>query len=760
MIAHNLGFPRIGHKRELKKALERYWAGDLPADELRETGRQLRAQNWELQKAAGLDLIPVGDFSYYDHVLDMTALLGAVPPRYSFTDGEIEFDTYFAMARGTAAQPAMEMTKWFDTNYHYIVPELSPATEFKLSSPKLFEEVGEAQGLGIAVKPVIAGPITYLWLGKEREQGRFSRLDLLDRLLPAYEQILTNLHELGVAWVQVDEPALVLDLPQPWLDALQRAYAHLGERAKPKLLVTTYFEAADDIADALKRLPIGGLHLDLVRAPQQIHAFLKDFPERMVLSLGVVDGRNVWRTDLAPALATLEHAANQLGDRLWIAPSCSLLHTPIDLATETKLDDELKSWMAFAVQKLDEVVTLKHALAEGRDAVADALARSHAACESRLTSPRIHNPAVEQRVTSLAPEDARRESPFETRRAKQRQRLNITPFATTTIGSFPQTHSIREARARFRKGEIDAAEYERQIKGEIEHVIREQERIGLDVLVHGEAERNDMVEYFGEQLEGFVFTQAGWVQSYGSRYVKPPIIFGDVRRPQAMTVPWITHAQSLTQKPVKGMLTGPVTITQWSFVRDDQPRSQTALQIALAIRDEVSDLERAGIKIIQIDEPAFREGLPLKRKDWDTYLEWATRAFRVASSSVDDATQIHTHMCYSEYTEILPSIAELDADVITMEATRSHMELLDAIRNFAYPNEIGPGVYDIHSPRIPTSDEIYALLEKAAAVISPSNLWVNPDCGLKTRRWEEVIPALTNLVEAAGRMREKYAALV
>ena len=761
MIAHNLGFPRIGHQRELKKALESYWNGSSQESALRETGRQLRAKHWEIQRAAGLDYVPVGDFSYYDHVLDAAAMVGAVPPRYGFKGGDVDLAMYFAMARGSAAAPAMEMTKWFDTNYHYIVPEFSEGTAFALSSTKLFDEVSEAAALGFAPKPVILGPLTFLWLGKERAASAdFSRLELLDRLVRAYAAVLARLHELGVSLVQIDEPALVLDLPARWRRAAERAYAALAAGPHPDMLLATYFESAADMADALKRLPVAGLHIDLVRAPQQLAAFLKGFPPDKTLSLGLIDGRNVWRADLDAALEILEPLHERFGDRLWIAPSCSLLHAPIDLTLETRLDDELKSWLAFAVQKLDELHLLKRALTEGRGAVAEFLERSRLAIVARQTSPRIHVESVKARVGALSGDDARRRSSFETRRIKQRDRLQLRPFPTTTIGSFPQTPTIREARARFRKGDIDAQQYDRIIKDEIEHAIRMQEEIGLDVLVHGEAERNDMVEYFGEQLEGFAFTQAAWVQSYGSRYVKPPIIFGDVSRTKPMTVPWIAFAQSLTSRPLKGMLTGPVTILQWSFVRDDQPRSDTAMQIALAIRDEVADLERAGIRIIQIDEPAFREGLPLKRRAWDAYVSWATRAFRVASSPVDDATQIHTHMCYSEFNEILSAIAALDADVITIESSRSQMELLDSRAAASYPNEIGPGVYDIHSPRVPSVEEIEALLDKAARVLRPDALWVNPDCGLKTRKWEEVIPALTNMVEAARRIREKYASPV
>ena len=757
--AHSLGFPRIGHKRELKRALEHCWSGQSDVSALVETAWLLRKQNWQLQAHAGLDLVPVGDFSLYDHVLDTAAMLGAVPARYGWRGGKVDLTTYFAMARGTASQPAMEMTKWFDTNYHYIVPEFTGETKFALSSSKLVDETKEALALGIPAKPVLLGPFSFWRLGKWRgeHEHHMAPIELVETMLPIYARVLAQLKHLGVEWVQIDEPALVLDLDPKWLSTVQHAYSTLVAEGAPKLLLTTYFDSVQDIASELLALPVAGLHLDLVRAPAQLSAFAGSYPKDKVLSLGVIDGRNVWRADLDAALETLEPLAG-LGDRLWIAPSCSLLHTPIDLEQETKLDAELRSWMAFAVQKLDEVVTLKNALGPERATVREAFVEARAAQESRRTSPRIHDPAVEQREAALTDADSRRADGFAVRRTKQRARLDLPSFPTTTIGSFPQTHEIRDARAKFKKGEINAAEYDRRIKAEIEHAVREQEAIDLDVLVHGEAERNDMVEYFGEQLKGFAFTQHGWVQSYGSRYVKPPIIFGDVSRPKPMTVDWIAYAQSLTPRPMKGMLTGPVTILQWSFVRDDQPRSDTALQIALAIRDEVSDLERAGIKVIQIDEPAIREGLPLKRSHWAAYLEWAVKAFRVASSGVRGDTQIHTHMCYSEFNDIIDQIAGMDADVITIESSRSDMEILEAFRDFKYPNEIGPGVYDIHSPRVPSADEMIDLLQKASAVVPADQLWVNPDCGLKTRRWEEVTPALKGMVAAAKRLRSRVAA--
>jgi 5-methyltetrahydropteroyltriglutamate--homocysteine methyltransferase len=736
-VVHTSGFPRIGAKRELKKALEAFWKGDISEAELERTGRELRSRHWQIQADAGLDYVAVGDFSYYDQMLDTSTMVGAIPSRYGFSGDAVDFTTYFAMARGSDAALPMEMTKWFDTNYHYIVPEFLAGSTFALRSPKLIDETREALQQGFVPKPVIIGPITYLWLGKERgTDGKpFSRLDILPRLLPVYQEVLRRLKGLGVRWVQIDEPALVTDLPKDWLAAFPPGYQGLAQTGVD-ILLATYFESVGDHAALLQSLPVAGIHLDLVRAPQQLDAFLAGWAPGKVLSCGVVDGRNIWRTDLARELKLLERVLEKT-DNLWVAPSCSLIHTPVDLELENKLDVELKSWLAFAKQKLHELVVLGRGLEhDGREAIEGELQLSDTVQRSREQSKRIHSTGVAQRLGALAEGDAKRVSSFASRQRKQRAELRLPAFPTTTIGSFPQTPAIREARAKFKKGDLKADAYEKAMKAEIEHAIREQEKLGLDVLVHGEAERNDMVEYFGEQLSGFAFTQNGWVQSYGSRYVKPPIIFGDVARPVAMTVRWSKYAQSLTKLPMKGMLTGPVTILSWSFVRDDQPRSVTATQIALAIRDEVEDLERAAIRIIQIDEPAFREGLPLKRKDWGAYIDWAARAFRIASSSVDDATQIHTHMCYSEFNEIFDVLTLLDADVITIESSRSGMELLEAFKKFRYPNEIGPGVYDIHSPRIPTAEEMHSLLEKAAGYLAPEQLWVNPDCGLKTRRWE------------------------
>lgn len=753
--AHNLGFPRIGRQRELKQALESFWRSDIDGTQLEETALDLRQQHWRLQRESGLDGIPVGDFALYDHMLNMTVLLGAIPGRFGFGGKDVDLDTYFALARGTPEQPALEMTKWFDTNYHYLVPEFASRTVFQPGSNHLYQEVAEAKGLGIRPKVVLVGPITYLYLGKEKESG-FERLSLLPQLLSAYRDILTNLAALGVEWVQIDEPALVTDLPQAWWAALDQAYAALNGTGV-KLLLTTYFGSVGEHAAQLKALPVAGLHLDLCRAPEQLAAFVPGYPADKILSLGVIDGRNIWRADLEQTLSMLERVHAVLGERLWVAPSCSLLHCPADLELETRLDADLRGWLAFAVQKLREVATLARGLSEGRHAIQSALQISAEARRSRSESTRIHNPDVRRHVVGLTRADTERQSVFAVRRESQRSRFNLPLFPTTTIGSFPQTPDIRKARAAFRCGETGYLQYLETMRAEIRLVIEKQEALGLDVLVHGEAERNDMVEYFGEQLWGFAFTEFGWVQSYGSRCVKPPIIFGDVCRPEPMTVDWTQYAQSLTKKPMKGMLTGPVTILQWSFVRDDQPRAEIALQIALAIRQEVADLEKAGIGMIQIDEPAFREGLPLRKSQWDEYLQWAVRAFRVASAGVADDVQIHTHMCYSEFNDILPAIAALDADVITIETSRSDMELLEGFGRFKYPNEIGPGVYDIHSPRVPDTVEMLRLLEKAAEVIDPARLWVNPDCGLKTRRWPETEAALRHMVEAARTLRAQHA---
>jgi 5-methyltetrahydropteroyltriglutamate--homocysteine methyltransferase len=767
MLTHNLGYPRIGGHRELKKACEGYWSSQIGLEELREAGRAIRQSNWRLQQEAGIDLVPCNDFSFYDHVLDFSLMAGAVPARYRPLLDKADdsgMDLYFAMARGYQKDGldliAMEMTKWFDTNYHYLVPEFTKDQTFRLTSRKILDEFREAKALGVNAKPVLIGPVSYLLLGKEKGSG-FHRLDLLDRLLPIYLQILGELQGLGAQYVQLDEPFLALDLSSESKRAYESVYAAIA-RACPglKIILATYFEGLNENTDLAASLPVHLLHLDLVRASAQLDQVLSLIPPGPGISLGVVDGRNVWKNDFERSLALIGRAVEKLGsDRVALAPSCSLLHAPCDLMlekNEAALPGEVKRWLAFARQKLDEVVTLKRlAQPETHRQYAGRLTENILDMESRRQSALIHRPGVERRLAAIRPADTTRQSPFGVRQEKQRATLNLPLFPTTTIGSFPQTDEVRRLRLRLKKGELTPERYAAAIRMETEQAIRWQEEVGLDVLVHGEFERNDMVEYFGEQLVGFAFTENGWVQSYGSRCVKPPIIYGDVERLAPMTVKWSQYAQSLTKKLVKGMLTGPVTILQWSFVRDDQPRSSTAKQIALAIRNEVCDLEKAGIRIIQIDEPAIREGLPLRKADWKDYLQWAVEAFRLASSGVADETQIHTHMCYSEFNDIIESVAAMDADVITIETSRSQMELLNAFASFRYPNEIGPGVYDIHSPRVPTEQEMTALLHKAQAVLPARNLWVNPDCGLKTRKWPETRAALVNMVAAAKALREQ-----
>jgi 5-methyltetrahydropteroyltriglutamate--homocysteine methyltransferase len=750
--AHTLGFPRIGAHRELKFALESFWRGETSEAELRATGRSLRAHHWAVQADAGMDRVTVGDFAWYDHVLNTLALLGAIPARFKLDPKQLHLEDYFTLARGSPEHFAMEMTKWFDTNYHYLVPEWTADLSFDGGADWLFDEVAEARELGHRVKVTLVGPLTLLYLGKIKS-GLAHKLDLLPRVIAGYQHVLERLNAAGVEWVQIDEPILALELDSAWRDAFVPTYAALAETAPP-LLLATYFDEVREHAALLRDLPVAGVHLDLVRGQGQLSDFLDGWPRDRVLSAGIVDGRNIWRTDLDAALATLAPAHGALGDRLWIGSSCSLLHVPVDLAHETKLDDELKSWLAFATQKLDEIAALKTALDNGVEAVQDQFAAARAAIAARRGSPRIHNDLVQKRLTKVSEADQRRGADFNTRIARQQAKWKLPPFPTTTIGSFPQTTEIRHARAAFKRGDLSHLDYLNRMRDEIRDVVRRQEELGLDVLVHGEPERNDMVEYFGEQLWGYGFTANGWVQSYGSRCVKPPFIYGDVYRPEPMTVGWSQFAQSLTQKPMKGMLTGPVTMLQWSFVRDDQPRETTALQIALALRDEVRDLEKAGIGMIQIDEPAFREGLPLKERNWVHYLDWAVRAFKISASGVADETQIHTHMCYSEFNDILPWIAALDADVITIETSRSDMELLDGFGKYAYPNDIGPGVYDIHSPRVPQIAEMERLLRKARGVIPDERLWVNPDCGLKTRGWPETSAALGNMVQAARTLRQ------
>jgi 5-methyltetrahydropteroyltriglutamate--homocysteine methyltransferase len=761
ILVGTLGFPRIGAHRELKKALEDFWAGQSSAATLLHQAQALRAAAWSRQHDAGITAIPSNDFSLYDHVLDTCAMVGAVPEVYLYPRGPVALDTYFAMARGTHGHcgpdlHALEMTKWFDTNYHYMVPEFVRGQDFELCSAKPVDEFREALALGIKTRPVLLGPVTFLLLGKPAGES-FDPLTLLPALLPVYAAVLQRLAAEGADWVQIDEPCLVRDLDDRAKTALRVAYQALSAAAPElKLLLTTYFGRLGDNLETALSLPVAGLHLDLVRAPEQLHEVLAKAPGGLVLSLGVIDGRNIWRTDLAAKLAEIEPVLTwRKPELLMLGPSCSLLHCPIDLELETGLDPELKTWLAFATQKLDELAILGRALNQGRTAVAGALAASAAAAEERRASARIHNAAVQRRLAAITPGMTRRATDFPARRAIQRNNIALPLFPTTTIGSFPQTKAVRDARAAHAKGALDDAAYEAFLRRETQACVEWQEEIGLDVLVHGEFERNDMVQYFGEQLSGFAFTKHAWVQSYGSRYVRPPVIYGDVSRPKPMTVKWSAYAQSLTDRPMKGMLTGPVTMLQWSFVRDDQPRETTCRQIALALRDEVTDLEAAGIRVIQIDEPAVREGLPLRRQDWKAYLGWAVESFRLAASGVADGTQIHTHMCYAEFNDIIEAIAALDADVISIETARSKMELLGAFAAYRYPNEIGPGVYDIHAPRCPPVEEVVSLLQKAAQVLPADHIWVNPDCGLKTRQWEEVRPALANMVAAARRLRER-----
>lgn len=766
-----LGTPRIGPRRELKIALESYWSGKSNEAALLETAAALRSANWARQKAHGVSVIPSNDFSLYDQVLDTSVMVGAIPKIYGWTGGTASLDTYFAMARGAQGAspdaacahgphdhghgvPAQEMTKWFDTNYHYMVPEFVPGQTFELASFKPVDEYREAKALGYQTRPVLLGPVTFLKLGKSKDPA-FDPLSLLGNLLPVYIDVLRRLGANGADWVQIDEPCLVLDLDAAARDALRRAYATFAHALPQlKIMLATYFGALGDNLDTALSLRVAGLHLDLARAPEQLEAVSEKAPRGLVLSLGVIDGRNIWRANLPALLDRVERVVARRGtDHIQIAPSCSLLHVPIDLDLESDLDPDLKSWLSFSVQKMDELATLGAALGEGRDSVSNKLKASADAAAARRASPKVHDAAVAARVAAVTAAMAKRGSPFASRAATQRARFNLPAFPTTTIGSFPQTAEVRKARSAHAKGALDDAAYEQFLRQETARTVRWQEEIGLDVLVHGEFERNDMVQYFGEQLAGFAFTKHGWVQSYGSRYVRPPILFGDVSRPKPMTVAWWTYAQSLTKKPMKGMLTGPVTILNWSFVRDDVPRSAACRQIALAIRDEVGDLEKAGAAMIQIDEAALREGLPLRTSQWKTYLDWAVESFRLCASGVADETQIHTHMCYSEFNDIIDAIGAMDADVISIETSRSKMELLDAFTTYKYPNEIGPGVYDIHSPRVPEVAEMTDLLKLARQRLTDAQIWINPDCGLKTRKWEEVRPALINMVEAARDIR-------
>ncbi len=753
ILATNLGFPRIGSHRELKTALESHWNGGN-ADDLLKTAASLRARHWVLQQKAGIAHIPSNDFSLYDQMLDTIAMLGAVPPRFGHKGGPVPLDLYFAMARGRQDAAAMEMTKWFDTNYHYIVPELTAGTEFKLSTTKALDEFKEAKFLGITTRPVLIGPITFLKLAKMRDGS--DALALLPKIIPVYQEVLQALGDAGADWVQIDEPILVCDLDEDTKDALNDAYSELtffGPEGGPKIMLATYFGSVGNNTQSLVALPVAGVHLDLVRAPEQLAAIAKALPRERFISLGLINGRNIWKSGLTEGERLIEEARALHGDKLFISASCSLQHCPVDLDTETRMDGELRGWLAFATQKLNEIAALADA-ANGRRDNAYFLENAKAV-GSRVTSGRIHDPAVKARLAAVTPDMATRKTGFIERIALQQSLLKLPLLPTTSIGSLPQTREIRELRAAFKHGTLDQAAYEQKLEEKTAEAMAWQDKIDIDVPVHGEYERNDMVEYFGEQLSGFAFTERAWVQSYSSRCVKPPIIFGDVSRPLPMTVRWTAMAQKYTAKPVKGMLTGPVTILQWSFVRDDQPREQTCRQIALAIRDEVLDLEKAGVKIIQIDEAALREGLPIRKADWQHYLDWAVESFRLTAGGVKDQTQIHTHMCYSEFNDIIAAVAAMDADVISIETSRSAMELLDAFVSFKYPNDVGPGVYDIHSPRVPSQQEMEDLLTKALKVLSPQQLWVNPDCGLKTRGWKEVEPALISMVAAAKAVRAR-----
>lgn len=754
-----LGFPRIGANRELKKAIESYWKGAISIDELKQISSEIKSKNWQTQETAGIHFVPSNDFSFYDQILDSIALFGAIPDRFKFEGGNVDLDLFFAMARGAQKDgidvTAMEMTKWFDTNYHYIVAEFNKNQEFRLSSTKIFNDYLEAKSLGIETRPTIIGPVSFLLLGKTTED--FNKLDLLENLLSAYQEVFVKLQEIGVKEIQIDEPFLVTDLSADAIKSYISAYQKIKQFAgNIKINLATYFDTLGDNAELAFNLDTDSVHIDLVRAPEQLEQALRLVKPNQSLSLGLVDGRNIWINNLENSISIAEKAVEKLGsDRVIIAPSCQLLHVPVDLNSEKALDAELKTWLVFATQKLAEITIIAKAADGEKAQVSNEIAANKKAIADRKTSARINNPAVKQRVSDVNDSLMNRKNSYPKRKEIQATHISLPILPTTTIGSFPQTKEVRRIRAEFKAGKISVADYEKFIQEETARTVKFQEEIDLDVLVHGEFERNDMVEYFGEQLSGFFFTQNGWVQSYGSRCVKPPVIFGDVSRPKAMTVEWAKYAQSLTKKIMKGMLTGPITILQWSFVRDDQPRKTTALQIAFAIRDEVCDLEKAGIKIIQIDEAALREGLPIRKSKWAEYLKWAVEAFRISASGVEDRTQIHTHMCYSEFNDIIHAIADMDADVISIETSRSNMELLNAFINFKYPNEIGPGVYDIHSPRVPKQEEMESLLDKALSVLKPEQIWVNPDCGLKTRDWPETKLALKYMVDATKALRAR-----
>lgn len=764
--SHNLGFPRIGEKRELKKATEAYWKKEISKEELLEVGSNIRLKNWEKQKRAGLDLIATNDFSFYDQVLDMSIMLSVIPKRFGWNKEQpADIDTLFAIARGDSKKniAASQMTKWFNTNYHYIVPELDDVSTFNLQPEKLFGECRQAIELGYDIKPVLIGPLTYLRLSKfylsdqSNEAQLDAKLALLDKLLPVYSEALVGLKKMGVQWVQLDEPIFCLDMEQKEIEAIKKAYQWFDGRKEqhPQLLVATYFNDLSDNLDTFCSIKTAGLHVDAISCQNELSTIVEKVDKEKILSLGLVDGRNVWKSDLKTLIALADEVKKKRNENLWVAPTCSLLHSPISIKQEKKLDDEIKNWLCFAEEKLDEVSLLAKFLS-GKN-IDQALGENEKAIKDRLQNLRIHNKDVKERLSKVNKQDFLRKTPVKERLEKQKQHFGLPIFPTTTIGSFPQTKQVRSLRALLRKGDIDQAKYDTLIKEEIKKTIEMQQQLEIDVLVHGEFERNDMVEYFADKLMGFAFTQHGWVQSYGSRYVKPPIIFGDVKRKVPMTIDWSKYAQSLTRSPVKGMLTGPVTMLQWSFVRDDQPRRDTTWQIALALRDEVADLEKNGIHFIQIDEPAIREGLPLRKQDWKDYLSWAVDAFKLTASVVEEKTQIHTHMCYSNFNDIITSIARMDADVISIETSKSKMELLQAFVDFNYPAQIGPGVYDVHSARIPTEEEMLNLLKKALKVLDKNQIWVNPDCGLKTRDWPEVNASLKNMVATAKTLRNQHA---
>lgn len=756
----NLGFSRVGLNRELKKAVEKYWKKAIKEDELQNVAKSLRKTHWELQKDIGIDYIPSNDFSFYDHILDMIATVGAVPKRYGHKLGEkIDLDLYFSMARGrqdgTKDVVAMEMTKWFDTNYHYIVPEFTKDTKFQFSFSKIIDQYLEAKELGINTRPVIIGPVSFLLLGKSYDG--IDQFDLLDNLLEIYQEIITKLVDNGAEWIQIDEPFLATENLTDKLKAIyNKSYEFLAKISGAKLMATTYFSDLRDNLKFVSELPVAGLHFDLTKSDLTIDTILGSFPKDKIISLGLINGCNIWKNDVKKSLISIHKAKKSIdSDRIIIAPSCSLLHVPVDLDVEDNLHPELKNWLSFGKQKLREIKFLANVANEGEENYSAAIEANYDAISSRDASKLIHNVEVKERADNFDLKNSNRDSDFDSRNKIQKEYYNFPALPTTTIGSFPQTTEIRQYRSKFKKGEISLKEYESFLEDATKDAIKWQEEIDIDVLVHGEYERNDMVEYFGEQLSGYAFTKNGWVQSYGSRCVKPPVIFGDVSRPEPMTVRWSAFAQDLTNKKVKAMLTGPVTMLKWSFVRDDQPVSETCKQIALAIRDEVRDLEKAGIDIIQIDEPAFREAMPLRAEDHAAYLKWAVDCFKISSSGIKDTTQIHTHMCYSEFNDIIGAIADMDADVISIETSRSAMELLDAFVEFKYPNEVGPGVYDIHSPRIPKTEEMEHLLDKALKVLDKDQIWSNPDCGLKTRNWDEVKPALENMVKATKNIRKK-----